>query len=77
MEFPEFERTSTFGAELAGSVAFTSSYNTEALDSRAGVSNSSFGSLENSIFFDYGKKDASTESGSATHFLANWMMPIP
>ncbi|KAL6991008.1 hypothetical protein U1Q18_009129 [Sarracenia purpurea var. burkii] len=71
------EFQTTFGAELAGSIAFTPSYNTEASDSRVGVSNSSFGSLGNSIIFDYDKKDASTQSGSATHFLANSMMPIP
>ncbi|CAL5344926.1 unnamed protein product [Camellia sinensis] len=72
MELLDSERTSSFGAELAGSVTFSSSYNSEASDSKAGVSEGSFESV--------GKQDASARTNSPMHScsgsLTDWMLPI-
>lgn len=63
---PEYERTSIFGADLAGSGSFYTSYNSEVLDTRAGFSTGSFESVGN-FSYGYGKQDASTQNGSPMH----------
>lgn len=77
------ERTTTFGAEFAGSGTFSTSYNSEVLDYRAGVSGGSFESMANFVSYDFGKQNASGQIGSP---MDSWpvsladagrIMPVP
>ncbi|XP_057498914.1 helicase-like transcription factor CHR28 isoform X2 [Actinidia eriantha] len=67
---PELEKTSAFGA----------SYNSEASDSRVGVSDDYFEYVGKSVVFDNGNQDASARTGSQMHSwsgsLADWMLPV-
>ncbi|PSS24665.1 Helicase-like transcription factor [Actinidia chinensis var. chinensis] len=66
---PELEKT-----------AFGPSYNSEASDSRVGVSDEYFESVGKSVVFDNGNQDASARTGSQMHSwsgsLADWMLPV-
>ncbi|GFZ03097.1 SNF2 domain-containing protein [Actinidia rufa] len=67
---PELERTSAFGP----------SYNSEASDSRVGVSDGYFESVGKSVVFANGNQDASAQTGSQMHSwsgsLADWMLQV-
>ncbi|KAE9461830.1 hypothetical protein C3L33_06264, partial [Rhododendron williamsianum] len=71
---PGSERTSTFGAEFAGSGTFSTSYNSEVLDYRAGVSGGSFESVGNFVSYDCGKQNASGQTGS---LMDSWPVSLP
>ncbi|XP_057513282.1 helicase-like transcription factor CHR28 isoform X1 [Actinidia eriantha] len=67
---PELERTSAFGP----------SYNSEASDSRVGVSDGYFESVGKSVVFANGNQDGSARTGSQLHnwsgSLADWMLQV-
>ncbi|XP_052180410.1 helicase-like transcription factor CHR28 isoform X2 [Diospyros lotus] len=75
----ELQSASISGAELAGSVTFSPSQNSESSDSRAGPSDGSFESARNSVMSDYGKQEHSAQissPASCSGSLADWMLPI-
>ncbi|XP_058196739.1 helicase-like transcription factor CHR28 isoform X2 [Rhododendron vialii] len=69
-----YPATSTFGAEFAGSGTFSTSYNSEVLDYRAGVSGGSFESVGNFVSYDCGKQNASGQTGS---LMDSWPVSLP
>ncbi|XAR66424.1 DNA helicase [Bertholletia excelsa] len=81
MALPEYESSSAFDADIAGSFTFSPSYNSEVSDSRPGVSDGSFESAGNSVFIDNGKQDASGPIGSPLHSgsgsFTDWIIPAP